>query len=92
MELSELRGDPAAVSAALDSIRSSLEVDGYRLEVTAATDTLLAVRVLATASACEECLVPAEVLKMIISGGLEGAYVPDQIDVALPPVTAHEDG
>jgi hypothetical protein len=35
--------------------------------------------VLATESACEECLVPADVLKMIISGGRQGAYVPEQI-------------
>lgn len=84
-----LRGDRAAVDEALDGIRASLAVDGYQLEVDRAEAERLSVRVIAVDGACEECLAPAEVLKMIISGGLDGAYRVDQIELALPPAAAH---
>jgi Fe-S cluster biogenesis protein NfuA len=75
------RGDRQAVAAALADIRGSLAVDGYRLDIEDATGQGLSVRIVALAGACEECLAPPEVLKMIISAGLDGAYVPAEIDL-----------
>lgn len=79
-----LRGDPAAAADALSEIRQSLAVDGYELRVDAASSDALTVRITALPNACEECLAPAEVLKMIISGGLDGQYAPDEIELSLP--------
>jgi len=79
-----VRGDAEAVSTALDGIRSSLLVDGYTIEVTSASAEVVRVSIGATPNACAECLVPAEVLKMIISGQLDGAYQPDEVDLTLP--------
>ncbi|HEY3882785.1 MAG TPA: hypothetical protein VGM12_29715 [Trebonia sp.] len=81
MAASTTRGDRQAVAAALAAIQGSLAVDGYRLDIEAATGTGLCVRIVALPGACEECLAPAEVLKMIISAGLDGAYVPEEIDL-----------
>jgi meso-butanediol dehydrogenase / (S,S)-butanediol dehydrogenase / diacetyl reductase len=75
------RGDRQAVAAALADIQGSLAVDGYRLDIEDATGQGLSVRIVALPGACEECLAPPEVLKMIISAGLDGAYVPEEIDV-----------
>ena len=83
-----VRGDAAAVSVALEDIRSSLLVDGYTIDVTAASARIVSVAIGATENACAECLAPAEVLKMIISGQLDGAYQPDEVDLTLPG-TAH---
>jgi hypothetical protein len=82
-----VRGDVAAVSKALEPIRDGLLLDGYTIDVTAASAHRVQVRVDATENACAECLAPAEVLKMIISGQLGGAYQPDEVDLALPAVT-----
>jgi hypothetical protein len=79
-----LRGDVTAVSDALDPIRSSLLVDGYTIDVIAASSDRVQVVVDATEDACAECLAPAEVLKMIISGQLGGVYEPDEVDLTLP--------
>lgn len=78
------RGDRAAVAAALAEIQQTLRVDGYRLEVDGATASGLLVRIDALDGACEECLAPPDVLKMIISAGLDGAYQPAEIDLRLP--------
>jgi hypothetical protein len=84
-----MRGDRQAVLDALANIRRSLEVDGYRLEVDSATADDLLVTVTALEGACEECFAPAEVVKMIISGGIDGAYSPDEIELRLPEPGVH---
>jgi len=75
------RGDRQAVTAALADIQGSLAVDGYRLDIEDATGQGLSVRIVALPGACEECLAPPEVLTMIISAGLDGAYAPEEIDL-----------
>ena len=75
------RGDRQAVAAALADIQGSLAVDGYRLDIEDATGQGLSVRIVALPGACEECLAPPEVLAMIISAELDGAYVPEEIDL-----------
>lgn len=84
-----MRGNQQAVAEALADIRQSLEVDGYRLGVEGATARDLRVRITALPGACEECLAPAQVIKMIISGGVDGAYSPDEIELILPAAGAH---
>jgi Fe-S cluster biogenesis protein NfuA len=81
MDDSTTRGDRQAVADALADIQRSLAVDGYRLDVERATAQGLSVRIVALPGACEECLAPQDVLKMIISAGVDGAYVPDEIDL-----------
>jgi Fe-S cluster biogenesis protein NfuA len=81
---SSARGDRAAVTGALAEIQQSLRVDGYRLDVDSATVADLRVTIAALEGACEECLAPPDVLKMIISAGLDGAYRPEEIDLRLP--------
>jgi hypothetical protein len=81
---SPVRGDRAAVAAALAEIQQTLRVDGYRLDVDGATATGLQVSITALEDACEDCLAPPDVLKMIISARLDGAYQPDAIELRLP--------
>lgn len=81
---SSVRGDRAAVLDALAEIQTSLAVDGYRLDVDHASASDLTVQIVALDGACEECLAPPDVLKMIISGGLDGAYSPEEIILGLP--------
>jgi Fe-S cluster biogenesis protein NfuA len=75
------RGDRQAIAAALADIQGSLAVDGYRLDIEDATGQGLSVRIVALPGACEECLAPPEVLTMIISAELDGAYLPEEIDL-----------
>ncbi|HWG63876.1 MAG TPA: hypothetical protein VG253_19480 [Streptosporangiaceae bacterium] len=84
-----MRGNRSAVLDALGDINATMEVDGYRLEIDQATAERLIVEVTALDGACEECLAPAEVIKMIISGTLDGAYTPQEIEVALPASATH---
>lgn len=84
-----IRGDRAAVLEALADIRQGMEVDGYRLDVDDATLDRLSLQVIALDGACEECLAPPLVLKMMVSGDLERAYEPEEIDVRLPTSAAH---
>jgi hypothetical protein len=58
-------------------------VDGYRLDVSSASAAGLAVRIVALPGACEECLAPDDVLKMIISASVDGAYAPQEIDLGM---------
>jgi Fe-S cluster biogenesis protein NfuA len=84
MNTGTARGDRPAVADALAEIQQSLAVDGYRLDIELATASGLSVRVVALQGACEECLAPRDVLKMIISAGVDGAYSPAEIDLSLP--------
>ena len=81
METGTARGDRQAVAHALTDIQGSLAVDGYRLDIEDATVDGLAVRIVALPGACADCLAPPDVLKMIISAGVDGAYVPEEIDL-----------
>lgn len=89
MQASTTRGDRQAVADALADIQQSLAVDGYRLDIERATARGLSVRIVALQGACEECLAPQTVLKMIISAGVDGAYAPGEIDLCLPASGAH---
>lgn len=65
----------------LQSLRSSLEADGYRLDVQEEGDRV-GVRITATAEACPDCLVPEPVLRGILQQTLG---VPEEsIDLTYP--------
>ena len=76
-----MRGDRQAVADALTDIQQSLAVDGYRLDISAATSLGLSVRIVALPGACADCLAPDDVLKMIISASVDGAYGVAEIDL-----------
>lgn len=54
----------------VQSIRTSLEADGYELEVQEDGERV-GVRVTATPEACEECLVPKELMLTMLEQALE---------------------
>ncbi|MQA83826.1 MAG: hypothetical protein GEV03_04100 [Streptosporangiales bacterium] len=65
----------------LQALRTSLEADGYRLEVQEEGDRV-GVRISATAEACADCLVPEPVLRGILQQTLG---VPEgSIDLTYP--------
>jgi hypothetical protein len=63
------------------ALRSSLDADGYRLEVTEA-DGRVDVRISATPEACEDCLVPEPLMRGIMSQTL--GVPEDVIDLTYP--------
>lgn len=79
-----MRGDAAAIGEAFGAIRSGLKADGYDIEVTEATEDALKVHIIALEGACEDCLSPPSVMAMVLSGSLEGAYSPDELDISYP--------
>ncbi len=83
-----MRGDRSAVTDALAEIQQSLAVDGYRLDISSATSLGLSVRIVALPGACADCLAPDDVLKMIISASVDGAYGVEEIDLALSALSA----
>lgn len=84
-----VRGDKEAVSTALGGIRQSMESEGYRLTVSHVSPDRLGLQIEALAGSCEECLAPPVVLKMMVSGELDRAYEPEEIDVILPTTALH---
>jgi hypothetical protein len=68
----------------LAPLAETMRVDGYALDVVDAGDDRLRVGVRALDDACEDCLVPADVLRMMISGQVDGRFAPAAIDVTMP--------
>lgn len=60
------------LDAALQGLRDTLEADGYALEWSLAEQDQIEVRVVAGADACADCLVPAELMRTILSDALSG--------------------
>jgi hypothetical protein len=67
---------------ALQELRSSLEADGYRLDVRREGGGRVGVRVSATPAACADCLVPKPVLRGILQQALGVAA--ESIDLSYP--------
>ena len=79
-----MRGNTTAVDEAFAGIRVGLQADGYDLEVAEASGTVLKVTIVALEGACEDCLSPPSVMSMILSGSLEGAYSPEELEITYP--------
>jgi hypothetical protein len=74
----------AVVDAALRPMRDTLAVDGYGLEWSVEEPNQLGIRVFAVSDACEDCLVPPEMMRAIIDAALHGTpYTVGSI--TLPP-------
>ena len=58
------------LDAALQGLRDTLRADGYALEWSLAEQDQIEVRVVAGADACADCLVPAELMRTIVSDAL----------------------
>jgi hypothetical protein len=72
------------VDVALRSIRDTLEADGYSLVWSIEEPNQIGVRVVAGADACADCLVPAEIMRAILSNAL--AQTPYTVgSITLPP-------
>lgn len=74
------------ITQALVGIAGALEHDGYVLEVSDVSDRL-SLRISALEGACEDCLVPQEVMASTVSSVLGGDYAPEQISIAYPEAT-----
>ncbi|MDH3193918.1 MAG: NifU family protein [Acidimicrobiia bacterium] len=79
-----MRGNIGAVDEALGGIRVGLQADGYDIEVIDAAQDRLGLRIVALEGACEDCLSPPSVMAMVVSGSLDGAYAPDELDITYP--------
>ncbi len=71
--LDEVSDTLDAYQHALEPMTAMLAADGYALALAAPADGRLAVTVVATADACEECLVPKEIFASIT-----GKYLADK--------------
>lgn len=72
------------VDAALRPMRDSLAADGYGLEWSVQEQNRIRIQVVATGDACEDCLVPPEIMRAILSDALSGtSYTVGTI--TLPP-------
>jgi hypothetical protein len=64
--------DRATIDAALRGLRDTLDADGYVLEWALEEQNQIGIRVFAGSDACEECLVPPELMRSIVSAELDG--------------------
>jgi len=71
----------------LATVRSTLEADGYRIEVQE-KDGRLGVQILATAEACEDCLVPKPLMRSMLQDAL--GVDEHVIDLAYPGETGQD--
>ncbi|HEY7223918.1 MAG TPA: hypothetical protein VH561_10065 [Micromonosporaceae bacterium] len=60
----------AVIDAALRPMRVTLEADGYLLEWAVEEENQIGIRVVAGADACEDCLVPPDIMRAIFAKAL----------------------
>jgi len=60
------------VETALQGLRDTLGADGYALEWSLAEQNQVEVRVVPGADACADCLVPADLMRSILTDALNG--------------------
>lgn len=72
-----------SVAEDLAGITQALDADGYTLEVLDESETL-SLKISAREDACEECLVPPEVMAPTIAAATNGRYGADQIRLEYP--------
>ena len=78
-----------AATAALADLDAALQADGYRLDVTETSPDRFEIQVRASAEACDDCLVPKDVMGDIVTRALNRAGV-HPVGLALVyPVDAH---
>lgn len=73
-----------AVEDALLQARAMLNADGYDLRVDSFADGQLALSVVAGPEACEECLVPKQLLTGIVKGSLPEDFPVSTVSLRYP--------
>ena len=58
------------IDAALQGLRDTLDTDGYVLEWSMEEENRIGIRVYASSDACEDCLVPPELMRSIVDNEL----------------------
>lgn len=72
------------VSDELAGIISAMRADSYDVAVEEVTPERVVLRIDALEGACDDCLSPPSVMAGLVSGALNGRYVPDQITIHYP--------
>lgn len=72
------------ISEKLVGIISSMKADSYELDIVNVESQSLHLRIEALDGACEDCLVPSNIMTVIISSALDGRYSSDQICIEYP--------
>jgi len=75
--------DQSAIEAALQPFAEMLAADGYELH-SRLEGEVVELKIVAGASACEECLVPRTVMEPIMSNALGEAGLSVEIDLRYP--------
>jgi hypothetical protein len=77
--------DVSELEAALGSVSSALDADGYRLAVSAPSTDRVRVEIVAGPDACEECLIPQSMMEKMLQSALGGAGLPHlSLEVVYP--------
>lgn len=71
-------------ATALTGLREGLQADGYDLVVEDHADDLLALRVVALDNACEDCLVPKDLMESVILDALPDDLGVRQVSLRYP--------
>jgi len=72
------------ISEKLVGIISSMKADSYELDIVNVESQALHLRIEALDGACEDCLVPSNIMTTIISTALDGRYSSEQIRIEYP--------
>jgi hypothetical protein len=73
------------INERLKPIVTALGADGYELDVDAPEGGRLTARIVATADACPDCLVPKKVMSSLLAQAIgEGGPTADDIDLVYP--------
>ena len=68
----------STVVAALDPLSQALAADGYAMECSQEKESTL-VQIIATSAACEDCLVPQDLMLRMILSQLEALATPAEL-------------
>jgi hypothetical protein len=77
---------PVEYGRILEPLQSTLEADGYSMSVQSShpASDLLTITVTAGPDACEECLVPLDLFKAIVTQCLSDSGVNPSLDIIYP--------
>ncbi len=80
-----------AVEQALEGFREGLQADGFTLAV-GLTDGVLLLTIRATPEACEDCLVPKNVMQQMVETALSPELGVERIEFVYPTEAGIHDG
>ena len=78
-----------AIEEALQPIRKSLQADGYDLVVNSFNQGVLAVEIQAGPQACVECLVPKELMELMIQQSVKNLASGVQVQYPIASEASH---